>query len=316
MNNKRIGGLSMKLLTRSDFDGLVCAVLLREKGIIDEYLFVHPRDVQNGKVPVTDNDILANVPYAAGCGMWFDHHSSEEERLQIKDLTFEGASRPAPSAAQVVWDYYGGVETFGDHFLPIIEAVNKADAADLTLDEILLAEQWILLSFIVDPRTNVEKYGEFSASGEQFYLDLIEYCRTKTIDEILEIPDVKARTTLYNEQQILFKDMLRKSCRIDRNVVITDLTNEAEIYCGNRFIVFASHPDQNIEIRMSWDEKKENIDFSCGHSILRRTSKTNVGHLMYTYGGGGHDKVGSCSVPVEKREEVFNEILTQMKNDG
>lgn len=316
MNNKRIGGLSMKLLTRSDFDGLVCATLLREKGVVDEYQFVHPRDIQNGKVAVTENDILANVPYAVGCGIWFDHHSSEEERLKSQELKFEGASRSAPSAAQVIWDYYGGVETFGEHFLPILEAVNKADAADLTLDEILLAEQWILLSFIVDPRTSIERYGEFSTSGDKFYRSLIEYCRTKTIDEILEIPDVKERTTLYNQQQILFKDMLRKCCIIDRNVVITDLTNEEEIFCGNRFIVFASHPDQNIEIRISWDQKKENINFSCGHSILRRTSKTNVGRLMYQYGGGGHDKVGSCSVPAEKKEEVFDEILAQMKKDG
>lgn len=306
----------MRLLTRDDFDGLVCASLLTEKGVVDEYTFVHPRDIQSNSVSVSSNDVLANVPYAEGCGLWFDHHSSEEERLEIANLKFEGDSREAPSAAQVIWDYYGGLDTFGEHFLPLLEAVNKYDSADLTLDEILLAEDWIMIAFIIDPRTGLSEAKDFSISHEQFVRDMIQYCRTKTVEEILEIPDVQERAQRYNEQQILFKDMLRRCTSIDRNVVITNLLNEETIYCGNRFIVFASHPDQNIEIRLSWDKEKENVYIQCGHSILNRTSKTNVGKLMYKYGGGGHEKVGSCKVSADQWEKVTSEILEQMKKDG
>ncbi len=306
----------MRLLTRDDFDGLVCAALLAEKGIVDEYKFVHPRDIQNNSIEVTSKDVLANVPYSKGCGLWFDHHSSEEERLEISNLEFEGDSREALSAAQVVWEYYGGEKTFGKHFLPLLEACNKYDSADLTLDEILLAEDWIMIAFIIDPRTGFSEAKDFKISHEQFVMDMIQYCRTKTVNEILEIPDVMERAQRYNEQQILFKDMLRRCTVFDRNVVITNLLNEEPLYYGNRFIVFASHPDQNIEIRLGWDKEKKNVYIQCGHSILNRTSKTNVGKLMFKYGGGGHSKVGSCRVPADQWESVTNEILEQMKGDG
>lgn len=306
----------MKLLTRIDFDGLVCAVFLSEKGIIDEYQFIHPREIQAGEIEITANDVLANVPYFPGVGLWFDHHSSEEERLEIGTLEFQGDCRAADSAAQVIWDYYGGVESFGEHFLPLLEAVNKADSGNFLLDEILHAEDWMLIAFIVDPKTGLYDLDDYSISNHQFTLDLIQYCRTKTIDEILQIPDVKERADRYNDQQILYKDMLRNYTRNERNVVITNLLNQDTIYCGNRFIVFASHPDQNIEIRLTWDESKTKVVFSCGHSILNRTSKTDVGKLMLKYGGGGHKQVGSCRVPANEWERVFDEILQQMLTDG
>lgn len=306
----------MRLLTRDDFDGLVCATLLTEKGVVDEYNFVHPREIQNNRVEVTSNDVLANVPYAKGCGLWFDHHSSEEERLEIQNLEYEGDSREAPSAAQVIWDYYGGEATFGTHFLPLLEAVNKYDSADLMWEEILHAEGWIMIAFIIDPRTGLSESEEFNIDNEQFVRDMIQYCRTKTVDEILQIPDVQERAQRYNEQQILFKDMLRRCTTSDRNVVITNLLNEETVYCGNRFIVFASHPDQNIEVRLGWDKEKKNVYISCGHSIINRTSKTNVGKLMYQYGGGGHEKVGSCRVPADQYEKVVADIVEKMKEDG
>jgi len=306
----------MKLLTRIDFDGLVCAVFLTEKGIVDEYEFVHPREIQAGRVKIAENDVLANVPYYPGAGLWFDHHSSESERLEIEKLEYEGDCRQADSAAQVIWDYYGGVDTFGERFLPLLEAVNKADSANFLLDEILHAEEWMLIAFIVDPKTGIYDFEDYKISNHQFTLDLIQHCRSKTIDEILEIPDVKERGDRYNAQQILFKDMLREDSRVDRNVIITNLLDEDTIYCGNRFIVFASHPDQNVEIRLTWDESKDNVIFSCGHSILNRTCKTDVGKLMLKYGGGGHQQVGTCQIPKSDWERVFDEILQQMLTDG
>ena len=204
----------MRLLTRADFDGLACAALLAEKGVVDEYFFVHPRDIQAGKIAVSENDVLANVPYAAGCGLWFNHYSSGDEHLEIDKKDFEGGFSEAPSTMQVIWDYYGGEKTFGNHFLPLLGATNKVDAADLTLDEILLAEEWILLAFVIDPRTGLSQMDDYSISNDQFFLDMIGYCRTKTIEEILQVSDVQERANRYNEQQILFKDMLRRCCKM------------------------------------------------------------------------------------------------------
>lgn len=306
----------MRLLTRSDFDGLACAVLLEEKGLVDEYLFVHPKDIQDGKVDVTDNDILANIPFVKGCKLWFDHHVSEADRLEISDLKYEGASHPAPSAAQVIWDFYGGGDFFGNHLLSLLEAVNKTDAGFLTReDEILRPDGWILLSFVMDPRTGLGRFKDYRISNYQLMMDLIGYCRKMTVDQILEIPDVKERTGLYFEQQELFIKMLKRCCTIDKNVIITNLLNEETIYCGNRFIVYSIHPEQNIEIRIMWGRDKQNVVLACGHSIVNRSSLTNVGELMFQYGGGGHEYVGTCQVPSDDQETILNEILNKMKED-
>ena len=306
----------MRLLTRYDFDGLASAVLLVENGVVDGYKFVHPKDIQDGKIEVTNNDVLANVPFVDGCGLWFDHHVSEERRLEIDKLDFKGDSRPALSAAQVIWEYYGGEKTFGKHFLPLMDAVNRSDSGNLTREEILNPKGWILLSFLMDPRTGLGRFKDYRISNYQLMEDMIQYCRTKRIEEILEIPDVRERIKLYFEQQDLFKDMLKRCSQIRENVIATNLLNEETIYSGNRFLVFALYPDQNIEIRVMWGKNEQNVVFACGHSILNRTSKTNVGELMLKYGGGGHEKVGTCQVPIEEYEQVLEEIVDRMWKDG
>jgi len=306
----------MKLLTRSDFDGLVCAVLLVEKGIVDSYNFVHPKDVQDGKVEVTENDVLANVPYVEGCGLWFDHHASEEERLEFDKLNFEGASRSAQSAAQVIWEYYGGTETFGDQFLPLLEAVNKTDSADLTRDEILSPEGWILLSFMMDPRTGLGRFQDYRISNYKLMEEMIQYCRTMTAEDILEISDVKERVNRYYQQNEDFKKMLADSTTVKENVIITNLMDQQTIYSGNRFLIYALYPEQNIEVRVMWGREKRNVVFACGHSILNRTSKTDVGRLMLEYNGGGHPKVGTCQVDIEDWTNIFDEVVGRMIADG
>ena len=313
---KEAGGVSMRLLTRSDFDGLACAVLLEEMGIIDEYEFVHPKDVQEGKVKVTSNDVMANTPYASGCGLWFDHHVSESERLEFKELDFNGESRPAPSAAQVIWDYYGGDKVFKKELKPLMEAVNKSDSGNLTVDEILHPKGFILLSYVMDPRTGLGRYKDYRISNYQLMEDMIKYCRTMTADDILEIPDIKERVDRYYEHEVLFKEMLKRCCEIDKNIIVTNLMNEEDISCGNRFMVYALYPDQNIEIRVMWGREKENVVFTCGHSIINRSSRTNVASLMLKYGGGGHEKVGTCQVIEDFWEEVLQELIEQMKKDG
>jgi len=306
----------MRLLTRSDFDGLVCAVLLVENGIVDDYAFIHPKDVQDGKIQAMENDVLANIPYIPGCGLWFDHHSSEDERLKTGELKFEGEVRAAPSAAQVIWDYYGGSNTFDKGLVPLLEAVNKTDSGNLNKEEILDPEDWIILSFIMDPRTGLGRFKDYRISNQQLMMDMIQYCRTMTAAEIIENYDVQERIMRYFDQQDFFTDMLKRGSEVRGNVVVTNLKEEQTIYSGNRFIIYALYPEQNIDVRVMWGRDNQNVVFACGHSILNRTSKTNVGKLMLKYGGGGHHVVGTCQVPVEKWEEILEEIVAQINADG
>ena len=306
----------MRLLTRSDFDGLVCAVFLTELGIVDNYKFVHPKDMQSGQVDVTADDVLANVPYHPNCGIWFDHHVSEEDRVKIKDLDFKGASYAADSAAQVVWDFYGKEETFGDKFNDLLKAVNKVDSAKLEKDEIVNAKGWILLSFIMDPRTGLGYFKDFRISNYELMMDMIQYCRTKSVEEILQITDVRERADLYFEQQELFRDMLKRCCQVRGNVIVTNLLNEETMYCGNRFLVYGIFADQNIEVRAQWGKNKQNVVLACGHSVTNTTSKTNVGKLMLKYGGGGHERVGTCQVEIDNWENALEDIVAKMQQDG
>jgi len=306
----------MRLLTRSDFDGLGCAALLKEAGVIDDITFVHPKDVQDGKVDVTENDVLANVPYVPGCGLWFDHHSSEEERQAHR--RFEGACDPtAASASRVVFDYYGGREKFtSEHLGHLVAAVDKADSADMTVEEILHPEGWVLLSFIMDPRTGLGRYKDYRIANYQLMMDMIDYCRRMPVEEILALPDVQERVSRYFEQDKLFQEMIQANTTVRRNVIVLDLRGQEEIYTGNRFILYSLYPEQNISIQVIWGVRKQNIVMTCGHSIVNRTSRTDVGSLMLKYGGGGHRRVGTCQVPLDQADNVLEELITQMNADG
>jgi nanoRNase/pAp phosphatase (c-di-AMP/oligoRNAs hydrolase) len=298
----------MRLVTRSDFDGLACAVLLHHLGLVTEYKFAHPKDLQDGVVEITKNDILANVPYVKGCGIWFDHHSSEKERLRA--VAFIGSSKAAPSCARVIWDYYGGHKKIPEKFDEMMVAVDKVDSGDLTAEEIADPQGWILLGMIMDPRTGLGRYHDYRISNYQLMMDLITYCAEKTVDEILALPDVKERTERYFEQQKLFEDMLKRCSTVRNNVILTDLRNEEIIYSGNRFTIYALFPKCNISLLVIWGREQKNVVFTVGYSILNRTSTVDVGSLMLQYGGGGHHKVGTCQVPTEKAETALNEILS------
>jgi nanoRNase/pAp phosphatase (c-di-AMP/oligoRNAs hydrolase) len=305
----------MRLLTRSDFDGLGCAVLLKEAGLIDVIKFVHPKDIQDGKIEVTEADILANIPYVPGCGLWFDHHSSENERQAYGE--YKGLSDPdAPSATDVIYRHYGGEQKFADdHFKNLVMAVNKSDTADFTVDEILNPTGWVLTSFIMDPRTGLGRYRDYRISNYQLMMDMIEYCRTKTVDEILAIDDVKERVKRYFEQDALFREMITANTSVHGNVSVLDLRDQEEIYTGNRFVLYSLYPEQNISIQVIWGFQRQNIVMTCGHSIINKTSNTDVGSLMLKYGGGGHHKVGTCQVPIDVADKILAEIIAQMKLD-
>jgi len=303
----------MRLITRSDFDGLACAVLLREAGIIDSWKFAHPKDLQDGLVEVGPDDCLANVPYVKGCGLWFDHHSSELERKAFEGQ-FQGASRMLRSAAHVIYDYYGGAERF-PRFGEMLEAVDKVDSADLTEDEIMHPEKypWVLLGFIMDPRTGLGRFREFRISNYALMECMIDWCATKSIGEILAEPDVQERITLYFEQTELFKDMVRRHTVVEDKVIITDLRGVDPIYTCNRFMIYSLYPEANISAWIVSGRGGLGCSAAVGYSVLNRTSAVDVGALMLKYHGGGHKAVGTCQFTDETMGEELPHMLAELK---
>lgn len=301
----------MRLVTRSDFDGLICGMLLKEVDVIDSWVFVHPKDLQDGLFHPTENDVLANVPYVPGCGMWFDHHTSEDDRLGWSQ-NVKGESRLAPSAARIIYEYYGGEARFPD-YKGMIEAVDKVDSGQLTRDEILNPSGWVLLGFISDPRTGLGRFRDFRISNYQLMEALINHCRNMKIEDILEIEDVKERVELYYEQDRLFKEMVAKHTTIEDNVILSDLRNVETIYTGNRFLVYSLYPDQNVSLWIVDGKQKQNVSIACGYSILNRTCTVDIGSLMLEYGGGGHKMVGTCQVPYDDANLVLRKIVEALK---
>ena len=300
----------MRLVTRSDFDGLICAVLLKQVEQIDSIQFVHPKDLQDGKFTVTAEDVLTNVPFVPGCGLWFDHHATEIERV-VGKADFRGDCRLAPSAARVVYDYYGGADCF-----PGIEAmmaeVDKADAAQFSRDEILNPTGWPLLSFIMDARTGLGRFKDYRISNYQLMYELIDACREMSIEEILRLPDVQQRAERYFEQDVLFREMVAEHTRTEGRVVITDLRDVDPIYSGNRFLIYALYPEQNTSIWIVDGFRGQNCVFACGQSILNPTATTHIGNLMRRHGGGGHAAAGTCQVAHADAPATLRDLVSTM----
>lgn len=304
-----------RLVTRSDFDGLVCAVLLKHLNMIDDILFVHPKDMQDGKVAVTDRDITTNLPYVPGVHMAFDHHLSETIRNKDK-ATNHIIDAKAKSAARVVYEHFGGIKTFPSRWNEMMEEVDKADAAQFSKEEILNPTGWVLLNYLMDPRTGLGRFRNFRISNYNLMMDLIDYCKDHDIDEIMQMPDVQERVTLYNEQAELFKEQVKRCATVHKNVIVLNLKGEETIYAGNRFMIYALYPDCNMSIHVLWGLKQQNTVFAVGKSIVNRSSKTNVGALCLKYGGGGHDNAGTCQIENDKAESVLPELISQINKDG
>ncbi|MDR0880945.1 MAG: exopolyphosphatase [Candidatus Adiutrix sp.] len=304
----------MRLVTRSDFDGLACGALLKEAGLIDSYEFAHPKDLQAGLVPITSNDILANVPYVPGCGMWFDHHTSEGERLGA--ISYRGMSRVAPSCARVVYDFLGGSSRYPAHWNPMMEAVDKVDSANLTDLEIKAPKDWILIGFIMDPRTGLGRFHHFRISNYQLMMDTVEYCRTMDAGQILRQPDIKERADLYFEQDALFKNMLKRCCRMTGDVLIIDYRDEENIYAGNRFLVYTLYPECKVSIHVTWGREKQNVVLAMGNSVLNRTNQANLGSVALHFGGGGHESVATCQVQPREVDEVLQTIVNYIHEEN
>ncbi len=296
-----------RLITRSDFDGVASAVLLKQLDLIDEILFVHPKDMQDGKIEVTERDITTNLPYVPTAHLVFDHHASET--LRIYDTPPNHIIEAnAPSATRVVYNYFGGKMKFPNISQEMLAAVDKSDSAQFTLDDILYPKGWVLLSFLMDSRTGLGRFKNFTISNYELMLKLVDACATMSIDEILEMPDVKERVELYFAQEELFKNQLQRCGKVQEHLVTIDLRQEEVIYAGNRFMVYALFPNCNISMHIMWGLNKQNTVFAVGKSILNRTNYTNVGELMLRFGGGGHVAAGTCQVPNDQAQQVEEQL--------
>ena len=300
----------MRLVTRSDFDGLACAMMLRELDIVDEIKFVHPKDVQDGKVELSQNDITTNLPYDPRVALAFDHHESEVDRLKALETGGKLIIDPnARSAARVVYDYYGGKETFPRVSEELMTAVDKGDSADFTLDEILHPTGWVLLHYLMDPRTGLGRFRNFRISNYELMMELITYCMDHSIDEILELPDVKERVDLYFEQADLFEAQLKRIAKVYDKVVVLDLREEEVIHAGNRFMIYALYPETQISVHVAWGFRKQNTAVMIGKSIINKGSQVDIGELCLKYGGGGHHNAGTCQLDNDKVDAELPNII-------
>ncbi|MCT4584911.1 MAG: exopolyphosphatase [Peptostreptococcaceae bacterium] len=302
-----------RLITRSDFDGLVCAVLLKDLDMIDDIKFVHPKDMQDGLIDVSNKDITTNLPYVDGVHLAFDHHFSETLRIKGKKDNHI-IDKDAPSAARVLYDYYGGKNKFKNISYDMIEAVDKGDSADFNKEEVLDPKGWNLLNFLMDARTGLGRFRDFRISNYNLMMDLIDYCKDHSIDQILELHDVKERVELYNKYSKQFKEQIKKNSKVVDNIVIINLKDEETIYPGNRFVKYALFEECNISIQVIWGVKKQNTVFTVGKSIFNKSSDKNIGEILLEYGGGGHKNAGTCQVSNDEWEEKLEEIIEKLRD--
>lgn len=305
-------GFRYRLITRSDFDGLVCAALLRELQMLDDIMFVHPKDMQDGLIEVTERDIITNLPYVPDCHLCFDHHGSESIRNGNAVHQNFILDPDADSAARVVYNYFGGASRFPNLGTDIIEAVDKADSARFTRDEILAPKDWALLNFVMDPRSGLGRFREFRISNYQLMMALVDYCRTHSIQEILALPDVRERIDLYNSQREQFLEQIARCSGIYGNVVVVDYRNEETIYSGNRFLVYALFPECNISIHLLRSRQPMTTVLAMGKSILNRTNPVDIGALCLEHGGGGHAAAGTCQIPAVEADQLVPSIVQQL----
>ncbi|WP_434362577.1 exopolyphosphatase [Parasalinivibrio latis] len=304
-----------RLVTRSDFDGLVCAVLLKHLDLVNDITFVHPKDMQDGKVEITENDITTNLPYVPDAYLSFDHHASEliRNKERAENHIIDGE---APSAARVVWKHFGGHKAFPAKWDEMMDAVDKGDSANFNRDEVLYPEGWNLLNFLMDARTGLGRFREFRISNYQLMMELIDYCKDMDISDILLLEDVQERVEIFREHRLKFHDQLNRCSTIYGNLIVLDLRDEEVIWAGNRFEIYAMYPQCNISIHILWGLKQQNTVFATGKSIFNRTSNTNVGELMLEFGGGGHHAAGTCQVDNDKAKETLHKLIARINTDG
>ncbi|MBT6094366.1 MAG: exopolyphosphatase [Rhodospirillaceae bacterium] len=302
-----------RLVTRGDFDGVVCGTLLKELEMIDDTLFVEPADMQAGRVEVGPNDIISNLPYMENVYMCFNHHISEVERIGERNNLVIDAD--APSAARVIYNHFGGKQGFPDISEELMDAVDQADSAQYSEEDILAPSDWTLLNFLVDPATGLDRAKAFSITNEQFIEDLMTYCRHNPIEEILQLPDVLERFEIYTYDSEFAERQYKRCSRIEGKVVVSDMRDEEELVPVNRFLVYALYPDCNTSIRIE-KTRDGRVRIAAGRSILDRSANANIGSLMLAHGGGGLAAAGACRVEADKVDDVVSALVRDINAAG
>jgi len=305
----------MRLVTRADFDGLVCGALITRFEPIADYLFVEPKFMQDGAVEIRSGDVIANLPYHPNCTLWFDHHiTNTTPQFDRPIMPGKGGFRLAPSAARVVCEYYtetattsGAEATVRLAFLNtermkyLLQEADRIDAGKLEQQDVLDPQGYVLISMTTDGR---------NAGDEPYWLRVINLLREASLDEMLKDPEVKRRCQRIRDEQEKLRALLLQRATLKGNVIYVDLRGIKEIPDGNRFLIFTLFPKGNIQVKVAYDSQRENTTaISVGYNIFNTTSNVNVGELLKNYGGGGHKVVGSCRVPNDKAEQAIREIV-------
>ncbi|OGW19518.1 MAG: hypothetical protein A2077_06180 [Nitrospirae bacterium GWC2_46_6] len=298
-----------RLITKGDFDGLVCAVLLKEMDIIDEVVFAHPRDIESGKIEVTGRDITAGLPYNEKVYLAFDYYPGAAASGGGKNLIIDSGK---PSTSRVIYDYFGR-KKFPRIQEDMLNAVDKGFSGDITIEEILYPTGWILFNYLVDQRTGLERFRKFSLTHSDLLIKLIYYCRRHTIWEIFNIPAIEERHRLYFSSIEQYKTQMLRCSSVHYNLVVTDMRNEKIIYPGNRFMVYALFPECNVSMNVSLDVKNGRTVFVAGKSILDRSFSADIGRVMKKYGGGGHSKAGTCQAGNDDADTVMRKLISEFK---
>ena len=299
--------MAMRLVTRGDLDGLTCAVLLSVNEAVDGIALIHPQDITDGRAHIRETDIIANLPYHPDCALWFDHHL-HTATANVPPESFRGSFGQAPSAARLVYEFYGG-SALMPQFEELVRETDRLDSADLTPDDVITPSGYIQLGFTIDGRTGM---GTF----EKYFLHLVGLLKSGTpIDQVLEEPAVRKRCDILESESRRFCEELRNHSRVEGNVVITDFRDLDHVPIGNRFLVYALFPEVNVSVRIHWGPNRTFPMALIGHSIFNRSCKTNVGDLAARYGGGGHRGAGSVPL-MDEPEQQIRMIINELKAHG
>jgi len=287
----------MRIVTRPDFDGVVCAVLLYEALDVNEpVLWAEPNDLQKGLVEIHDQDVIANLPFHENCRLWFDHHYTNRT-----NMPFEGAFKIAPSAAGIVFEYYK--DRFQLDYRELVSVTDKIDSADLTLDEVLHPENYdyVLLSMTI-------LNGD--APDTSYWDRLVDLLRKNEIQNVLADPEVKQRCRAVVDQNKKYHEYLKAHTHLEGHVAVTDFRGLNKTPVGNRFLVYSLYPESVVHMRIRYeDRRKEMVVINVGHSIFNRNCKVNVGLMLAEFGGGGHCGAGSTRFPASKADEYISRII-------
>lgn len=292
----------MRLVTRGDLDGVVSAVLITEIEKIDSIELIHPQDITDKRFSITNNDIMANLPYHPECSLWFDHHELTESNAK-PPVSFKGRHKIAPSVARVIYEYYSSDKL--KRYEHLVSETDRFDSAHLEPEDITDPKDIILLGFTIDSRSGIGAFKEY-------FKKLVEWLKTMPVEKILQQPEVVERVRLLRDNNAVFFEALKRYSKKDGKVIFTDFRPLDRPPVGNRFLVYTLFPDTNVSVRAQWGPDKKFVAVSLGHNIFNRTSNSNCGHICSDFGGGGHKGAGACPLKPENADQQIAEIVKML----